>query len=144
MRKQDLPLYRQKHTYYYNIHMNKTSYFLIIVLFFITALWGCSTAPSESTVAGAITTYFENNRYKVLDLKIGKIAGMPLSEKTYMGTPGYVVEVISITLEPLEDKGSDIRKGSQLTFSNALIRVRQDTANKDEWHVSIISGISVT
>jgi len=116
----------------------------MIVLILTTALWGCSLAPSEGIVAGAITAYFESAQYKVVDLKIGKIEGMPLFEKTYMGTPGYVVEVISITLEPLADKGADIRKGSQLTFSNARIRVRQDTANKDVWHVSIISGINVT
>jgi len=133
-----------EYTYYYNIHMTKASSFFIIIVFFITALWGCSAAPSESTVAGAITAYFESAQYKVLDLKIGKIEGMPLSGKTYMGTPGYVVDVVSITLEPQADKGADIRKGSQLTFSNARIRVRQDTANKDLWHVSIISGISVT
>jgi len=124
--------------------MNRASSFLVIVLVFITALWGCSLAPSENTVAGAITSYFDSAQYKVVDLKIGKIEGMPLSEKTYMGTPGYVVEVISITLEPQADKGADIRKGSKLTFSNARLRVRQDTANKELWHVSIISGISVT
>ena len=76
-------------------------------------------------------------------LKIGKIEGMPLSDKRYMGTPGYVVDVLSITLEPQTDKGPDIRKGSRLTFSNARIRVTQDTANKDVWRVSIISGITV-
>ena len=122
----------------------KSKSFLVIVVFLIAALCSCSVAPSEDTVAGAITAYFENARYRVVDLKIGKIEGMPLSEKTYMGTPGYVVEVISITLEPLADKGADIRKGSKLTFSNARIRVRQDAANKNVWHVSIISGISVT
>jgi len=124
--------------------MTKALSLLIIVLFFITALWGCSLAPSKSIVAGAITAYFKSAQYEVVDLKIGHIEGMPLSEKTYMGTPGYVVEVISITLKPLADKGADIRKGSQLTFSNARIRVRQDTANKDVWQVSIISGINVT
>ena len=123
--------------------MTKPSPFLIIV-FFITALWGCSVTPSESTVAGAITAYFESTQYKVVDLKIGKIEGMPLSEKTYMGTPGYVVDVVSITLEPQTNKGAEIRKGSRLTFSNARIKVSRDTANKDVWHVSVISGISVT
>ena len=124
--------------------MTKALSLLIIVLFFITALWGCSLAPSKNIVAGAITAYFKSAQYEVVNMKIEKIEGMPLSEKTYMGTPGYVVEVISITLEPLADKGADIRKGSQLTFSNALIRVRQDMADKDVWHVSIISGIRVT
>jgi len=121
----------------------KSKSFLVIVVFLIAALCSCSVAPSEDTVAGAITAYFENARYRVVDLKIGKIEGMPLSEKTYMGTPGYVVEVVSITLESQADRGADIKKGSQLSFSNARIRVRQDAAKKDVWHVSIISGISV-
>ena len=124
--------------------MTRASTSLFIVLFFMASLWCCSSAPSEGIVTGAITTYFKSAQYEVVDLKIGKIEGMPLSGKTYMGTPGYVVEVISITLKPLTDKGADIRKGRQLTFSNARIRVRQDAANKDVWHVSIISGISVT
>ena len=94
-------------------------------------------------MAGAITDYFESGRYKVVDLQIGNIEGIPLSEKTYMGTPGYVVDIVSITLEPQADKGIDIKKGKQITFSNASIRVRQDTVNKNVWHVSIISGISV-
>ena len=124
--------------------MTKALSALIIVVFLITVLLGCSVGPSETRVAGAITAYFERAGYKVVDLKIGKTEGMPLFEKTYMGTPGYMVDVLSITLEPLADKGRDIRKGSRLTFSNARIRVLQDKANKDVWHVSIISGISVT
>ena len=122
--------------------MSKASV-LIIVSFLITAFWGCSAAPSETAAAGAITAYFERAQYKVVDLKIGQIEGMPLSEKTYMGTPGYVVDVLSITLEPQADKGPDIRKGSRLTFSDARIRVVQDRANEDAWRVSIISGINV-
>lgn len=126
---------------FYNINMARVSFLMIILVF--AGLWGCTIAPSESTVSVAITDYFERGRYKVADLKIGKIEGMPLSEKTYMGTPGYVVDIASITLEPQADKGIDIKKGKQLTFSNARIRVTQDRANKDVWHVSIISGISV-
>jgi len=121
--------------------MARVSFLMIILVF--AALWGCTVAPSESTVAKAITDYFEGSRYKVVDLKIGKIEGMLLSEKTYMGTPGYVVDIVSITLEPQADKGIDIKKGKQLTFSNTKMRVRQDTANKNVWHFSIISGISV-
>ncbi len=120
----------------------KTSAFMIVISL-TAALSGCSVAPSETTLAKAVTDYFERNNYKVVDLKIGKIEGTSLSEKTYMGTPGYTVDIVSITLEPLEDKSSDIRKGKQLVFTNASIRVRQDMANKNIWHVSIISGISV-
>ena len=120
----------------------KISAFMIIISLAL-APGGCSVAPSETVVAKAVTDYFENNHYKVVELKIGKIEGTPLSEKTYMGTAGYIVGVVSITLEPKEDKGVDIRKGKLLTFTSASIRVRQDAANKDMWHVSIISGISL-
>jgi len=115
----------------------------LLIIFLTVALLGCSVPPSERIVAGAITDYFESSRYKVVDLKIGKIEGMSLSEKTYMGTPGYVVDVVSITLEPQEDKVGDIKKGKQITFLNASIRVTQDRIDKNVWHVAIISGISV-
>ena len=115
----------------------------MMIIFLITVLGGCSVAPPESTVELAITEYFERNQYKVVKLEIEKIEGVPLFEKRYMGTPGYVVEVLSITLEAQADKSIDIKKGNQLTFSNAKIRVRQDPVNKTVWHVSIISGINV-
>jgi hypothetical protein len=115
----------------------------VSILLFLILLGGCSVVPSETTIQKAITDYFESNHYKVAELKIGKIEGIPLSEKTYMGTPGYVVDVVSIVLEPQQDKGAGIRKGTRLTFTNATIRVRQDVVNKNAWHVSIVSGISV-
>jgi hypothetical protein len=121
--------------------MTKSLFLLIALL--IPAFGGCSVAPSETTVETAITDFFESGHYKVVDLKIGRIQDRALSEKTYMGTPGYVVDIVSITVEPLINKGVEIRKGERLTFRNASILVRQDTVNKDKWHVSIISGIGV-
>lgn len=115
----------------------------LVSILLIAALWGCSVAPSENTVAKAITDYFESSHYKVIDLKIGKIEGIALSERTYMGTSGYIADIVSITLEPQEDKGVDIKKGKLLTFSNASIRVTQDRVSKNRWHVSIVAGISV-
>ncbi|HAM52964.1 MAG TPA: hypothetical protein DCP92_20545, partial [Nitrospiraceae bacterium] len=44
--------------------------------------------------------YFYRQHYRVVDLRIGKIEGVALSEKTYMGSPGYVVEIPTITLKP--------------------------------------------
>src|ERR1700690_3585937 len=93
--------------HFYNIYMIRSYSLVIIVL--IAALWGCSVAPSERTVTGAITDYFENSQYKVVGLNIGKIEGIALSEKKYMGTPGYVVDIVSIILEPQEDKGVNIK-----------------------------------
>ena len=52
-----------------------------LVIILLIVLLGCSIAPSEKTVAGAITDYFENRLYRVVDLKVGKIEGMPLSQK---------------------------------------------------------------
>lgn len=102
----------------------------------------CTLAPSEDDTKKAIADYFDGQHYKVVDLRIGRSEGVPLSEKTYMGTPGYVVEISTITLEAQEDK-PDVKKGSRLTFSNARIRIVQDTENKSLWHVTIISGITV-
>ncbi len=103
----------------------------------------CAVAPSEKEIKRVITDYFEKQHYRVVDLTIGKSEGVPLVEKTYMGTPGFVVEIHTIILEAQQDRGSGIKKGARLTFSNARIRMRQDSENKSLWHVSIISGIEV-
>ena len=111
----------------------------ILLLFMVES---CTVAPSEDDTRRAITDYFDKLHYSVVDFKIGKSEGVPLSEKHYMGTPGYVVEIPTITLEAQQDK-PDIKKGNRLTFSNARIRMIRDTENKSLWHVSIISGITV-
>jgi hypothetical protein len=125
--------------------MTKVSYSLMVI-FLISAVAGCSAPPSEDTVAKAIADYFERGNYSVIDLKIGKIEGVPLSEKRYMGTPGYVVHIDSITLAPQADENIEIGKGEEgtrLTFSDARVRVARDMKDKNLWHVTIISGISV-
>ena len=122
--------------------MKRPLSFLVIVFLF-SGTESCAVAPSEDDLRGAVTDYFEGQHYGVVNIRIGKIEGVPLAEKTYMGTPGYVVEVPAITLEAKQDKGLNIRKGDRLIFSNARIRVRQDPGNRGRWHVSIISGIAV-
>jgi hypothetical protein len=119
--------------------MTKISF--LLAAFLVVGFCGCSVAPSERTVKKAIGDFFTNRNYRVEELKLGTIEGVALSGKTYMGTPGYVVDIVSITLDPLADKGADIKEGKQMTFTNAIILVRQDAVNKDKWHVSIISGI---
>jgi len=113
---------------------------LVILLFFVVG--SCAVAPSDDDIRKAITDYFNGPHYRVVDLRIGRSEGVPLSEKTYMGTPGYVIEIPTITLEAQQYK-PDVKKGSRLTFSNAKIRMVRDTENKSLWHVSIISGITV-
>jgi hypothetical protein len=115
----------------------------IVAIIGLCAIGGCAVAPSEDDIRAAITDYYCRQHYRVVDLKIGRIEGVALFEKTYMGTPGYTVEIPSITLEAQQDKGSDIKKGTRLNFSDARIRMMQDRENKSLWHVSIISGIAV-
>jgi len=103
----------------------------------------CTGAPSEDDIRGAITDYFDKQHYRVVDLRTGKIESVPLAEKTYMGTPGYVIEIPTITLEAQRNKGSNVKKGIRLTFSDARIRMRQDPEDKSLWHISIISGITI-
>ena len=114
----------------------------ILVILLLIMGGSCTVAPSEDDTRKAITDYFDGQHYSVVDLRIGKSEGVPLSQTTYMGTPGYIVEISTITLEAQQDK-PDVKKGSRVTFSNARIRMVRDIGNKSLWHVSIISGITV-
>jgi hypothetical protein len=67
---------------------------------------------------------------------------MPLSQKTYMGTQGHIVEIMRITLEVREDN-REYRKGEKLSFINASIRIREKIDKKGGWIVVNISGIQV-
>jgi len=113
--------------------------FLGIAGFFLTA---CSVAPSQETVSSVIRSYFEERKYKIVELQLGKISPVPLSQKTYMGTQGHDVEIMRITLEVREDNW-EYRKGEKLSFTNASIRIREKVDKKGEWIVVNISGIQV-
>jgi len=105
-------------------------------------LAACSVAPSQETVSTVIRTYFEDRGYRVVELQISSISLVPLSQKTYMGTQGHVIEISKIILEVLADS-REFHKGEKLTFSPAEIRIRQTTGKKDEWIIANISGIGV-
>src|SRR5271157_2773281 len=109
----------------------------LLVIFLLCVITSCTVAPSGDDIKKAITDYFDKQDYRVVYLKVGKIEDIHLAEKTYMGTPSYVVEITSIVLEAQSDKGSDIMKGNRLTFSGAKISMRQDIENKRVWRVSI-------
>jgi hypothetical protein len=59
-----------------------------------------------------------------------------------MGTQGHVAEIRRITLEVRGDK-REYRKGEQLVFSNASVRIREKVDQKGAWTVVNISGIPV-
>ena len=119
----------------------RLSFFIVFSIAAIS-LSSCSVAPSEEAVSAAIRDYFEGRDYKVADLQIGGISPVPLSQKTYMGTQGHIVEIRRITLEVREDN-REYRKGEKLSFINASIRIREKIDKKGGWIVVNISGIQV-
>ncbi len=78
-------------------------------------------------------------------IDIGEIRSMPMGEKQYMGSPGYDVDVRSITLE-VDKKTGDARaheKIPQITFSNATVRIREGKVPDKEWTIVNITGMAV-
>jgi hypothetical protein len=114
---------------------------ILAASFFLLA--GCAAKPDERVVKDAISRYFQEKHYKVVQMDITSVSSIPLKSRVYMGPEGYIVHVRSITLEAAEDSGPPLnyRKGQRLTFSNALIHIR--AGEKGRWLVSNISGITV-
>lgn len=113
--------------------------FLGIAGLFLTA---CSVAPSQETVSSVIRSYFEVRKYKIVELQLGTISPVPLSQKTYMGAQGHDVEIMRITLE-VRENNREYQKGEKLSFTHASIRIREKVDKKGEWVVVNISGIQV-
>lgn len=111
----------------------------------LLCLAGCSAAPNRSEIEGAVIKHFEAKHYKVVELKIGSVHPVPISAKTYMGTPGYVIDVPSLTLQSVNTKENtgNYRKEKRVTFSNAHILIQQRTGPDKGWIITNISGISV-
>jgi len=124
---------------------HKSLLFPLVVLHAVFLLAGCSSSPSKDAVARVITHYFEEKYYTVIEIDVGDIQPVPLREKTYMGTEGYVVGVRSITLEVTQDIGApwSYKKGQRLTFRNAVLHMREQPGEKGTWIISNISGIPV-
>jgi hypothetical protein len=105
----------------------------------------CSVPPPESTIEGVIMKHFESKKYKVMEIEIDEIKPIPLSEKSYMGVEGYLVNIPTLTLKAGEDSGEPwmYKKGQYLTFTNASIRIKKNDGQNLEWLIASISGISV-
>jgi hypothetical protein len=106
-------------------------------------LSGCAVKPDEKVVKDAIVRYFQEKRYKVVEIDIASVSSIPVKSRVYMGPEGYVVDVGTITLEVMEDSGPPLnyKKGQRLTFEDAVIQIR--AGEKGRWLVSNISGITV-
>jgi len=106
---------------------------------------GCNPSPPERILRETITTYFEENHYRVVEMSMGEISSIAMGQKRYMGTEGYVVPIRSITLEASRDKGEPVRvrKGDRLIFRNGMIHLREKAGERGTWIVVNISGIPV-
>jgi hypothetical protein len=116
-----------------------------IFLASLIVLTMCAVIPSEGVVNDVIIRYFEAKNYRVVELHIGNIESVSLSEKTYMGTRGYTIEVQSITLETAGGSEALLKndKEQRITFKKASIRMREDPGQKGGWIIINISGIPV-
>jgi hypothetical protein len=104
------------------------------------AFVACGTvAPTEADVKEAISRHFESRGYKVLDLQTGYIQAIPMGEKTYMGTPAFNVQVSSITLAAAPERGAIVER----TFTNAIVRIKEQPGQKGKWIVTNIEGMPV-
>ena len=113
---------------------------LVIVL-----LYGCKPAPSVQIVKDLVVKHFETEKYHVVAIDIGDVTSLSPGEKTYMGTPGYLVDITSITLEIRQDIGIPVqyKKGQQVTFTNARMNIREHPGQTEKWIITGISGIPV-
>ena len=110
----------------------------------ILLLGGCQPKPNKSEIEETIVTYFGSKNYKVVELETGDIKPIPFSEKEYMGTPGYVIDVPLLTLQRVnktETRG-DYGEGEQLRFMNARILIRRHNGQGREWIIANMSGIN--
>jgi hypothetical protein len=92
-----------------------------------------------------IVKYFDGRGYVVRQIEIGDITPTPIGEKTYMGRKAYTVGIRSVTLLPKEDIGPpwNYRKGEQLIFKGAIIRLKEGNRKDGSWDVEVVSGIPV-
>ncbi len=107
----------------------------------------CTPAPGPEEIRGAISGHFERRGFMVMELEIGEVAPVELARKTYMGTPGFIVNIKRITLEKSGEKSGQIPGGNaeavRHVFTDARVRLREDPADRALWHVYIISGIDL-
>jgi hypothetical protein len=117
--------------------------FLFVVI--VLLLSGCRPHPSIQTVSNLVIHHFETEKYHVIALEVGDITSLSPGEKTYMGTPGYLVDIRSITLEMRKDIGSPVRyrQGQQVTFRNAEMKIKEQPGQTRNWIITGISGIPV-
>ena len=116
--------------------------FSVIVIILLS---GCKPAPSVQIVKDLVVRHFETEKYHVIEVHIGDVKSLSPGEKTYMGTPGYLVDITSITLEIKQDIGVPVqyKKGQLATFTNCRMRIKEQPGQIEKWIITEISGIPV-
>jgi hypothetical protein len=128
--------------------MNTSSIFMsstIMLFSLVFLLSGCRPAPAGQVVKALIEKHFETEKYHVVEIRMGDITPLSLGGKTYMGTPGYLVDIRSITLEIRQDIGAQAayRKGQHVTFTNARVSIKEQSGPTGKWVITRIEGIPV-
>lgn len=118
---------------------------LIFGLFMLLLTSGCKETPSEDMAREIVTRYLSARNYTVKNMEITEIREGSMSNLVYMAKPAYTVVIKTITLEAVRDTAVPIplKKGQQVTYTNAKIKVREKNRQQDQWEVSVLSGIPI-
>jgi hypothetical protein len=109
---------------------------VLIAAILLFAAVGCKPVPLAQEVRTIIKGHFESRGYTVTEININEIAPVEISEKTYMGTPGFKVRISKITL-------TDKRREMKFEFNDAVITIRESTSSKTRWSIIDIKGIGL-
>ncbi|MEW6116477.1 MAG: hypothetical protein AB1553_06205 [Nitrospirota bacterium] len=114
--------------------------FCALLLIAAPAVAGLVVAPTHEEAQASIIDYYEKLGYEVRVLELGSIERIPIGDRVFGGTPGFSVEVKSITLAAAE--GTRGAAGEQ-TFTNATVRIREKSDRQGEWVVFNVANIPV-
>lgn len=113
------------------------------MLLFLIA--GCTADLTAREAEEIIFNYYEKKGYNVTELNIRQISPIPMKEKTYMGTPSFVVDISSIRLEISRERqeAQGLEPARPIAFTNARMMIQQSRSEGKEWTIAYISGINI-
>lgn len=112
----------------------------ILLLIAAPAIAGLIVAPSVQEAQTSIIDYYESLGYEVRVLELGRIEQIPINDRFFGGTPGFSVEVKTITLAAA---GGTRGAAEEQTFTNATVRLREMRDQQGKWIVFNVANIPV-
>jgi len=116
---------------------------LLMLLLMVMLFAGCNETPSEETVKEWMGNYLAARNYSIVNLELGEIRAGSYNEAVYMAKKTYTVNIKTVTIEASRDSVIPIamKKGQRVTYSNAVIKVREKDRQKNTWEISVVSGM---